>query len=58
MPRARNRLTTRPRRTTRSSSISHGNVIEERAAINPAAGSECQNVSLIQEFKPLNLGWP
>ena len=38
MPRAKNRLTTRPRRTTRSSPISHGNGTEERAAINPATG--------------------
>ena len=53
MPRARNRLTTRPRQTTRSSPISHGNVTEGRTAIYPAAGSECQNVSLIQEFKAL-----
>ena len=53
MPRARNRLTTRPRRTTRSSPISHGNVTERRAAIYLAAGSEFQNVSLIREFKAL-----
>ncbi|KAJ9703014.1 hypothetical protein PVL29_004674 [Vitis rotundifolia] len=53
MSRARNRLTTRPRRTTKSSPLSHGNVTEGRAAIYPVAGSECQNVSLIQEFKAL-----
>ncbi|KAJ9671050.1 hypothetical protein PVL29_027171 [Vitis rotundifolia] len=41
MPRARNRLTTRPRRTTKSSPLSHGNVTEGR------------NVSLIWEFKAL-----
>nr|CAN73434.1 hypothetical protein VITISV_040847 [Vitis vinifera] len=53
MPRARNRLTTRPRRTTRSSPLSHGNVTGERAAIYPTVGLECHNVSLIQEFKAL-----
>ncbi|RVW90373.1 hypothetical protein CK203_045779 [Vitis vinifera] len=53
MPRARNRLTTRPRRTTRSSPLSHTNVTEGRATIYPAAGLECHNVSLIQEFKAL-----
>ena len=53
MPRARNKLTTKPKRTTRSSPISHGNVIERRAAIYPTAGLECHNVSLIQEFKAL-----
>ena len=53
MPRARNKLTTRPRRTTRSSPISNVNVTKGRPAIYPAAGSECQNVSLIQEFKAL-----
>ena len=53
MPRARNKLTTRPRQTTRSSLISHGNVTEGRTAIYPAAGSEFQNVSLIREFKAL-----
>ena len=53
MFRARNKLTTKPRRTTRSSPISHGSVAEGRTAIYPAAGSECQNVSLIQEFKAL-----
>ena len=54
MPRGRNRLTTRPERTTRSSSISHGDVTEGRPVIHPVAGSECQNVSLIREFKALN----
>ena len=53
MHRARNKLTTKPKRTTRSSPISHGSVAEGRIAIYPAAGSECQNVSLIQEFKAL-----
>ncbi|RVW20756.1 hypothetical protein CK203_113249 [Vitis vinifera] len=53
MPRARNRLTTRPRQTTRSSPLSHGNVTGERAAIYPTVGLECHNVSLIQEFKAL-----
>ena len=53
MPRTRNRLTTRPRRTTRSSPLSHGNGIEGRTTIYPAIGSEYQNVSLIQEFKVL-----
>ena len=53
MPRARNRLTTRPRQTTRSSPISHGNVTERRAAIYPTAGSEFQNMSLVREFKAL-----
>ena len=53
MPRGRNRLTTRPERTTRSSSISHGDVTEGRPVIHPVAGSECQNVSLIREFKAL-----
>ena len=54
MPRAKNRLTTRPRRTTRSSPISHGDVTEGRPVIHPVAGSEWQNVSLIREFKALN----
>ena len=53
MPRARNKLTTRPRQTTRSSPISHGNVTERRAAIYPTVGLEFQNVSLIWEFKAL-----
>ena len=53
MPRSRNKLTTRPRRTTRSSPISNVNVTKGRPAIYPAAGSECQNVSLIREFKVL-----
>ena len=53
MPRARNKLTTRPRQTTRSSLISHGNVTEGRVAIYPTAGLEFQNVSLIREFKAL-----
>ncbi|KAJ9678207.1 hypothetical protein PVL29_022946 [Vitis rotundifolia] len=53
MPRARNRLTIRPRRTTRLSPLSHGNLIEERTAIYLAVGSEYQNVSLIREFKAL-----
>ncbi|KAJ9709391.1 hypothetical protein PVL29_001051 [Vitis rotundifolia] len=53
MPRARNRLTTRPIRTTQSFPISHGNVTEGRAPIYPTAGSECNNVSLIREFKAL-----
>ena len=54
MPRGRDRLTTRPKRTTRSSPISHGDVTEGRPVIHPVAGSECQNVSLIREFKALN----
>ena len=54
MPRGRDRLTTRPKRTTRSSPISHGDVNEGRPVIHPVAGSECQNVSLIREFKALN----
>ncbi|RVW70601.1 Transposon Ty3-G Gag-Pol polyprotein [Vitis vinifera] len=54
MPRGRDRLTTRPKRTTRSSPISHGNITEGRPVIHPVAGSECQNVSLIREFKALN----
>ncbi|RVW66491.1 hypothetical protein CK203_066077 [Vitis vinifera] len=62
MPRARNRLTTRPRQTTRSSPLSHGNVTGERAAIYPTAGSKCHNVTLIREFKaltpPIFLGGP
>ena len=53
MPRALNKLTPRPRRTTRSSPISHGNVTERRAAIYPTAGSEFQNMSLVREFKAL-----
>ncbi|KAJ9693136.1 hypothetical protein PVL29_012047 [Vitis rotundifolia] len=53
MPRARNRLTIRPRRTTQSSPISHGNVIEGRAPIYPTVGSKCNNVSLIREFEAL-----
>ena len=48
MPRARNRLTTRPRRTTRSSPLSHGNGIDGRTTIYPTTGSEYQSVSLIQ----------
>lgn len=51
MPRARK--TTRPRWTTRSSQLSHGNGIEGRTTIYPAIGSEYQSVSLIQEFKVL-----
>ena len=47
------RLTTRPRWTTRSSSISHSNVTEGRTAIYPTTGSEFQNVRLILEFKAL-----
>ena len=62
MPRARNRLTTRPRQTTRSSPLSHGNVTGKRAAIYPTAGSKCHNVTLIREFKaltpPIFLGGP
>ena len=54
MPRARNRLTTRPKRTTRSSPISPGDVAEGRPVIHLVVGSECQNVSLIREFKALN----
>ena len=54
MPRARNPLTPRPRRTTRSSPLSHGNVTKGRAAIYPTTGLECHNVSLIREFKALN----
>ncbi|KAJ9671053.1 hypothetical protein PVL29_027174 [Vitis rotundifolia] len=53
MPRARNRLTTRLRQTTRSSPLSHGNVTEGRATIYLVAGSEYQNVSLIRELKAL-----
>ena len=53
MPRARNRLTTGPKRTTRSSPISPSDVTEGRPVIHPVAGSECQNVSLIWEFKAL-----
>ncbi|KAJ9671052.1 hypothetical protein PVL29_027173 [Vitis rotundifolia] len=53
MPRARTKLTTRPRRTTRSSPLSHGNVTEGRAAIYLVAGSKYHNVSLIREFKAL-----
>ncbi|KAJ9680286.1 hypothetical protein PVL29_019564 [Vitis rotundifolia] len=37
MRRARNKLTIRPRRTTRSSPLSHGNVTEGRIAIYPTA---------------------
>ena len=53
MPKARNRLTTRPRQLTRSSPLSHRNGTEGRIAIYPIAGSEYQNVSLIREFKAL-----
>ena len=53
MPRARNKLTTKPKRTTRSSPISHGSVAEGRTTIYPTIGSEYQSVSLIQEFKVL-----
>ena len=53
MPRAKNRLTTRPRQTTRSSPLSHGNGAEGRVAIYPIVGSEYQNVSFIREFKSL-----
>ncbi|KAL6329580.1 hypothetical protein AAG906_022284 [Vitis piasezkii] len=53
MPRARNRLTTRPRRTIRPSPISHGNVNEEELQYIRFFGFECQNVSLIWEFKAL-----
>ncbi|KAJ9689171.1 hypothetical protein PVL29_014699 [Vitis rotundifolia] len=41
MPRAKNKLTTRPRQTTRLSPLSHGD------------GTKGRNVSLIQEFKAL-----
>ena len=44
MPRARNRLTKRPKRTTRSSPLSHGNGIDGRTTIYPATGSEYQSV--------------
>ncbi|KAJ9672764.1 hypothetical protein PVL29_026116 [Vitis rotundifolia] len=54
MPRTRNKLTTRPRRTTRSSSLSHGNVTEGRTTIYLAAGSKYPNMGLIWEFKALN----
>ncbi|RVW22846.1 RNA-directed DNA polymerase-like [Vitis vinifera] len=50
MPRARNKLTTKPKRTTRSSPISHGSVAEGRIAIYPAAGSECQNMKEIKKI--------
>ena len=53
MPRARNKLTTRPKRSTRSSPLSHGNGTGGRTIINPIASSEYQNVSLIREFKAL-----
>ena len=43
MHRARNKLTTKPRRTTRSSPISHSNVTEGKATIYPVAGSEFHN---------------
>ena len=53
MPRARNRLTARPRPSMRSSPLSHGNGLEGRTTIYPAAGLEYQNVSLIRELKAL-----
>ena len=43
MPRAKNQVTTRPRRTTRLSLLSHANVTEGRATIYPVAGSEFHN---------------
>ncbi|KAJ9678740.1 hypothetical protein PVL29_020816 [Vitis rotundifolia] len=51
MPRARNISTTRPRRSTRSSPLSHGDGTKKRIAIYLATGSEYRNVSLIQNFK-------
>ncbi|RVW73009.1 hypothetical protein CK203_057435 [Vitis vinifera] len=47
MPRARNRLTARPRPSMRSSPLSHGNGLEGRTTIYPAAGLEYQNVVVV-----------
>ncbi|KAL6336132.1 hypothetical protein AAG906_010418 [Vitis piasezkii] len=47
MPRARNKLIARPRRSTRSSPLSHGNGTERRTAIYPTVGSEYQNVVVV-----------
>ena len=40
MPKAKYRLTTRPRQTTRSSPLSHGNGTEGKVAIYPIVGSK------------------
>ena len=53
MPKARSRLMTKGKQIVRPPSPSQNNWVWRRNLICPRAGSENQNVKLIQDFKPL-----